>query len=438
MENSEAVTVLTAAARLVQVEPPQMIAELSQTLAAVVPHRAVANLTPQCAGSPLGAVGDPRITSVITGAELAPFIGSVSAGQPWQGEARIGGAEETVLTIASDHAPRGSVLAFVLEPGHRVADETLPLIQSLWDVVTAHFNRLTLEVEPSVLAQSRAVAMAREVVAAELSDAHTATLAALLGVLRNRQIDDTAARTTAVDLALNALADLRTDSQRDRADAGEEPAGRAFQRLADSLQTLLRHLPVELELDAPSNDRLLPSDLAHAARVAVRAAVLAMLGQDGVRRIRVGWRISPTGLQATVRDDGPGVLDDDRLDLGRIAERLRAQGGKLDVEAVPGWGLTLRIMLPVALSDVAKTARALTTTLSAAGKILTAEPLAALGQRELEVLERLALGHRNRVIADSLHISESTVKYHVANILTKLAVTSRTEAAALYLATASA
>ncbi|GAB3811855.1 LuxR C-terminal-related transcriptional regulator [Kribbella italica] len=437
MENSEAVTVLTAAARLVQVEPPQMIAELSETLATVVPHRAVANLTPQCAGSPLGAVGDPRITSVITGAELAPFIGSVSAGRPWQGEAQIGGTEETVLTVASDHAPRGSVLAFVLAPGHRVADETLPLIQALWDVVTAHFNRLTLEIEPSVLAQSRAVAMAREVVAAELSDAHTATLAALLGVLRNRQIDDAAARTTAVDLALNALADLRTDSQRDRADAGEEPAGRAFQRLADSLQTLLRHLPVELELDAPSNDRLLPSDLAHAARVAVRAAVLAMLGQDGVRRIRVGWRINPTGLQATVRDDGPGVLDD-RLDLGRIAERLRAQGGRLDVEAVPGWGLTLRIMLPVALSDVAKTARALTTTLSAAGKILTAEPLAALGQRELEVLERLAQGHRNRVIADNLHISESTVKYHVANILTKLAVTSRTEAAALYLATASA
>jgi DNA-binding CsgD family transcriptional regulator len=437
MENSEAATVLTAAARLVQVSPPQMIGEISKALAVLVPHRAAAQLSPQCAGSPMGAVGDPSITSVITGAELAPFLGSVTAGQPWQGEAQVGGTDQTVLAIASHHAPRGSVLAFVLEPGARVPEQTLPLVQTLWDVVTAHFHKLTLEVEPSVLAQSRAVAMAREVVAAELADAHTATLAALLGVLRNRQIDDAAARTTAVDLALNALADLRTDSQRDRADAGEEPAGRAFQRLADSLHTLLRHLPVELELDAPSNDRLLPSDLAHAARVAVRAAVLAMLGQDDVRRIRVGWRLNPTGLQATVRDDGPGVLDD-RLDLGRIAERLRTQGGRLDVEAVPGWGLTLRIMLPVALSGVAKTARALTTTLSAAGKVLTAEPLATLGQRELEVLERLALGHRNRVIANNLHISESTVKYHVANILTKLAVTSRTEAAALYLATASA
>ncbi|WP_432941356.1 LuxR C-terminal-related transcriptional regulator [Kribbella sp. CA-253562] len=437
MESSEAVTVLTAAARLVQVEPPQVIGALSEVLAAVVPHRAAAHLSPQCAGSPLSATGDPQLTAVITGAELAPFLGSVSAGRPWQGQAEIGGVEQTVLAIASDHAPRGSVLAFVLDPGAQVPEQTLPLVQTLWDVVTAHLNRLTLEVEPSVLAQSRAVAMARDVVAAELTDTHTATLAALLGVLRNNRIDDAAARTTAVELALNALADLRTESQRDRADAGEEPAGRAFQRLADSLHTLLRHLPVELELDAPSNDRLIPSDVAHAARVAVRAAVLAMLGQDGVRRIRVGWRLNPTGLQATVRDDGPGVLDD-RLDLGRIAERLRAQGGRLDVDAVPGWGLTLRIMLPVALSDVAKTARALTTTLSAAGKVLTAEPLATLGQRELEVLALLAQGQRNRVIADTLHITESTVKYHVANILTKLAVTSRTEAAALYLATATA
>jgi hypothetical protein len=183
MESSEAVTVLTAAARLVQVEPPQVIGALSETLATVVPHRAAAHLSPQCAGSPLSATGDPKVTAVITGAELAPFLGSVSAGRPWQGEAEIGGVVETVLAIASDHAPRGSVLAFVLDPGTRIPEQTLPLVQTLWDVVTAHLNRLTLEIEPSVLAQSRAVAMARDVVAAELTDAHTATLAALLGVL---------------------------------------------------------------------------------------------------------------------------------------------------------------------------------------------------------------------------------------------------------------
>ena len=73
---------------------------------------------------------------------------------------------------------------------------------------------------------------------------------------------------------------------------------------------------------------------------------------------------------------------------------------------------------------------------SQAPQIVTSDPLATLGARELEVLERLSQGHRNRAIADALHISESTVKFHVANILTKLAVTTRTQAAALYHATA--
>lgn len=54
-----------------------------------------------------------------------------------------------------------------------------------------------------------------------------------------------------------------------------------------------------------------------------------------------------------------------------------------------------------------------------------------LGARELEVLGHLARGRRNRDIAADLHISESTVKFHVAKILEKLSVGSRGEAAAL-------
>ncbi|XUL99513.1 response regulator transcription factor [Streptomyces venezuelae ATCC 10712] len=52
------------------------------------------------------------------------------------------------------------------------------------------------------------------------------------------------------------------------------------------------------------------------------------------------------------------------------------------------------------------------------------------------MLRHLALGHRNRRIAEQLHISESTVKFHVANILNKLGVDSRGEAAALFHAAA--
>ncbi|ORA21363.1 response regulator transcription factor, partial [Mycobacterium aquaticum] len=54
-----------------------------------------------------------------------------------------------------------------------------------------------------------------------------------------------------------------------------------------------------------------------------------------------------------------------------------------------------------------------------------------LAPRELEVLQHLVAGQRNRTIALTLGISENTVKFHVRNLFRKLDVSSRTEAIAL-------
>lgn len=51
-----------------------------------------------------------------------------------------------------------------------------------------------------------------------------------------------------------------------------------------------------------------------------------------------------------------------------------------------------------------------------------------LTPREIEVLRRLAEGSPNKIIAHELGISEHTVKFHVAQILSKLQAGSRTEA----------
>lgn len=58
-------------------------------------------------------------------------------------------------------------------------------------------------------------------------------------------------------------------------------------------------------------------------------------------------------------------------------------------------------------------------------------PLASLTAREREVLKLVAEGRNNREIAAALFISPKTASVHVSNILAKLDVTSRTQAAAV-------
>ena len=53
----------------------------------------------------------------------------------------------------------------------------------------------------------------------------------------------------------------------------------------------------------------------------------------------------------------------------------------------------------------------------------------ALTEREVDVLRLLAQGQANKQIARNLQIGEKTVKTHVSNILAKLGVPSRTQAA---------
>jgi DNA-binding CsgD family transcriptional regulator len=59
------------------------------------------------------------------------------------------------------------------------------------------------------------------------------------------------------------------------------------------------------------------------------------------------------------------------------------------------------------------------------------EPSAGLSPRETEILTLLCQGLSNSEIADSLVITQSTAKRHVANIFAKLGVSSRTKAIAL-------
>ncbi|NOZ29845.1 MAG: response regulator transcription factor [Chloroflexi bacterium] len=74
------------------------------------------------------------------------------------------------------------------------------------------------------------------------------------------------------------------------------------------------------------------------------------------------------------------------------------------------------------LDMLAQTRQSRSVSITTTGKMLT--------PREMEVLQLIAQGASNRDIAEALVITERTVKSHVTSILSKLGVTSRTQAAA--------
>lgn len=64
------------------------------------------------------------------------------------------------------------------------------------------------------------------------------------------------------------------------------------------------------------------------------------------------------------------------------------------------------------------------------GSAVRPEPFSGLTTREYEVLEHVAAGRGNHEIARTLHLSEKTVRNHVANILAKLHLRDRAAAVA--------
>ncbi|QFG22810.1 LuxR C-terminal-related transcriptional regulator [Actinomadura sp. WMMB 499] len=408
---------LAAVAALLQAPLPEVLPSLSAVIGELVPHDALLMLTGDCIAAPLRSCGDAELTGRAETTELTRVAGEVRVGEPWCGTITLGHATRQVLAVASSPpGSAGSLLAVVL-PGEAPPDPARRrTVQRLWDLTVVQIRTLNAQVEPGVLERSRIATGERERAVAELADAHAATLTALLGALRSRDLPDGTARRTATDLAAAALVELRAADEPAR-DLPGETVGDAYAQMADKLILLMRHHRIHLELaEPPRPERPLPGHVANAARATVRGSVLALLDHPGATRVRVSWEIEKGTLCVRVRDDGPGVLEAEDPAVLRLAARLRPFEGRLDLEAVPGWGTSVTARFPF---DSAASSRA--------------DPLARLNPREVEVLEHLTRGRRNRQIAERLHISEHTVKYHVANILEKLGVGSRGEATALVL-----
>jgi DNA-binding CsgD family transcriptional regulator len=126
----------------------------------------------------------------------------------------------------------------------------------------------------------------------------------------------------------------------------------------------------------------------------------------------------------------------DAFDFGNVVEQARSRARLAAVLRAAGRGTEAAEQATLA-RDVARRLKATPLLdeiralgLSAAPRQPGGEPN-ALTDREREVLALLVDGRTNRQIAQRLYISEKTVSVHVSNILAKLKVRSRNEAAAL-------
>ena len=152
-----------------------------------------------------------------------------------------------------------------------------------------------------------------------------------------------------------------------------------------------------------------------AFRAIVRRAILASVDQPGTSRVRVKWDCDGRNLLISVRDDGPGDESLGHEALDELRQRVAAVDGEMTLAVTQGWGSELSVVMPL---DPPHTHGD--------------DPLIArLGPRELEILELMTQGLRNRAIAARLGISENTVKFHASKVFRKLGVGSRSEATAL-------
>jgi LuxR family maltose regulon positive regulatory protein len=214
-------------------------------------------------------------------------------------------------------------------------------------------------------------------------------------------------------------ADLRPWQARQPAPAAGEPDPLAARLLAaegrwaqaaEAFMALLPHVPsvglmgqgIELHLRA-----------SHALLKAGRASEAAAPLARALERV-IEWRAQGHALMA-----GPAVL-------GALA--AQPWGAALEPALQ---GLAALAAQSAALRGLAPAPAAVLAPAPASATPGAAESAGVLSSREREVLERIAAGDSNKLIARALDISPHTVKRHVANILDKLDLPTRAAAAGL-------
>ena len=160
----------------------------------------------------------------------------------------------------------------------------------------------------------------------------------------------------------------------------------------------------------------------NAVRYHVPAVVLLdvlMPGTDGLSALRAIKQISPaTQVVMLTSHQGDGGLFE-AIKAGATSYVLKTAGVDAVLDSVRAAARGETVLDPSVAARVLEEMR----------RPRVGEGVDQLSRREVDVLTSLARGRSNKEIAADLSIGEETVKTHVSNILSKLHLADRTQAA---------
>jgi NarL family two-component system response regulator LiaR len=146
---------------------------------------------------------------------------------------------------------------------------------------------------------------------------------------------------------------------------------------------------------------------------------LQMPGLDGISTLRLVKQTSPATQVIVLTSHQGDDLVFDAVQAGATSYVIKTAGVEEVVRAVRSAAQGESVLDPSVAARVLQELR----------RRPARDPLAQLSPRETDVLTLLARGRSNKEIATQLSISEETVKTHVSNILSKLHLADRTQAA---------
>jgi DNA-binding NarL/FixJ family response regulator len=188
------------------------------------------------------------------------------------------------------------------------------------------------------------------------------------------------------------------------------------------LRNLLEERGVQISGEAGTGEVAVRLVRELAPEVVVMA--LHMPGISGVEAIKQIASIAPLTrvLVLTISDQDDDVLD--AILAGACGYLLKDASVDELIRGIEAAAVGESLVSPSIAGKVLQQVRAATASPEAAETIRT-----ELSEREIDVLKLIANGNDNAMIAAELHISPKTVKNHISNILMKLQIDNRIQAA---------